>query len=426
MPYLMKNRHGTFYLRIVLNKEQQASFKRREIRRSLGTTSKREANRRLPEAYVEAMRGIGDSTNPPDRKLRGRMDLIDQGPSPQQPMLDKVFEGYLNDLKLMGYRGRTIEGKIPVVDLLYKIVGNKPVDAYNRDDVRKLQDKLLKLPPRFQKHLAKGLSLQQVINLNKDGKSISTTTFNNYMAMYIAVFNYAIKEGYIENNPFRKTRIHQKKLKSSYRDVFDEQELSKIFSYMEGNLDIGDRNYSDFSKREIRADRYWLTYLSYYTAARIGEVAQLFTHDIYEMDGVWCIHIRAGNEKQSIKNLNSERVLPIHSDLIKLGFIEYVNKQSGHIFPMIQYSPKHGYGHQYSSWFRKQLAKMGINENKRLSVHSFRHTVANTLKQKGIEGHLISGLLGHSTGSITLDRYGKTLNPKSLVSTVEAIPSIVT
>ncbi len=43
--------------------------------------------------------------------------------------------------------------------------------------------------------------------------------------------------------------------------------------------------------------------------------------------------------------------------------------------------------------------------------HSLRHTVIDTLKQKGIEPHFINELVGQSQGNIALDRYGKGYNP---------------
>tara|TARA_B100000678_G_C18194079_1_gene496701 strand:- start:661 stop:1677 length:1017 start_codon:yes stop_codon:yes gene_type:complete len=324
----------------------------------------------------------------------------------------------------MGYQGRTVDGKDPVLNILFKIIGDKQVDLYTRDDVRLLQDTLLKFPPRFQRQLTKGMSVKQVVNLNKGGSTISTVTFNNYMAMYIAVFNHAIKEGYIENNPFRKTRIHQKRLKSSYREAFSDSDLQKIFSYVEGKVDIGERKYKDASKNILRADRYWLTYLGYYTSARLNELAQLYTSDVYKIEGTWCIHIRAGNEYQRLKNLNSERLIPIHHDLMALGFLDYVNKHDGHLFPMLKYSKEYGYGAKVSTWFTVLLRKLEISQGKRLSYHSFRHTGANILKQKGTESHLVAALLGHSTGTITYDRYGKALSPKVLVDVVNSIPSI--
>ena len=48
------------------------------------------------------------------------------------------------------------------------------------------------------------------------------------------------------------------------------------------------------------------------------------------------------------------------------------------------------------------------------NFHSFRHTVSDHLKQKGIEPHFVNELLGHTTGNIDLERYGKGYNPDLL------------
>ena len=52
---------------------------------------------------------------------------------------------------------------------------------------------------------------------------------------------------------------------------------------------------------------------------------------------------------------------------------------------------------------------IGIN-----GFHSFRHSVIDHLKQKGVEPHFINELVGHSQGNIDLDRYGKRYNPDIL------------
>ena len=49
-----------------------------------------------------------------------------------------------------------------------------------------------------------------------------------------------------------------------------------------------------------------------------------------------------------------------------------------------------------------------------LNLHSLRHTCIDNLKQIGVEPHFISELVGHSQGSITLDRYGNNYNPDIL------------
>ncbi|WP_404299608.1 tyrosine-type recombinase/integrase [Halomonas sp.] len=92
------------------------------------------------------------------------------------------------------------------------------------------------------------------------------------------------------------------------------------------------------------------------------------------------------------------------------------------LFPEINYHTKHGYSGQPSKWFSRLRAKLELSGTKgRKDFHSFRHTVANCLKQQGYAESLIGGLLGHATGGITYERYGKEFKPESLQSAVEAL-----
>ncbi|MEH6575472.1 MAG: hypothetical protein V7731_00180 [Amphritea sp.] len=53
--------------------------------------------------------------------------------------------------------------------------------------------------------------------------------------------------------------------------------------------------------------------------------------------------------------------------------------------------------------------------------HSFRHTVADHLKQLGVAESLIGGVLGHQAGGITFGWSGKDFKPEVLVSVMELV-----
>ena len=50
----------------------------------------------------------------------------------------------------------------------------------------------------------------------------------------------------------------------------------------------------------------------------------------------------------------------------------------------------------------------------RRDFHSFRHTLANELKQQGVAEAQVAALIGHSKGGITFERYGKPYTPPVL------------
>ena len=69
-----------------------------------------------------------------------------------------------------------------------------------------------------------------------------------------------------------------------------------------------------------------------------------------------------------------------------------------------------------STFFNKRhLPSLGLKTDKK-NFHSFRHTVSDHLKQKGIEPHFVNELLGHSNNDISSDRYGNGYNPSILLN----------
>ncbi|SDN99594.1 site-specific integrase [Vreelandella arcis] len=377
MAYICKDRHGTYYLRIVLNDEQRKVYRKGELRRSLGTKLKREALRRQPEAYLDAMAVLGKVRKPAPTK------------EPVGLFLSYLLKKYASYQKLTGVLPETIAKKAYSVQLLIRLVKDKPVDAYTKEDARLFRDKAIKLPKKGCKN-----------------STISITTFNNYTSEIISFFNWCEREGYIDDNVFNGIKIKQKQLQSSYRGIFNPEDLKKIFDSIERTPNI-------------RADRYWAPYIAFYTGCRINEACMLSKDDIYIKDDVWCIHIRAGKDYQRLKNAHSERIIPIHSELIKLGFIEYVNSVEDRLFPMLSITKSNSLSAQVSQWFGKLLKKLDIGPKK--SFHSFRHTFTNILKQNGVDVSITASILGHSTRTISYDRYGKSLSPKTVIDVIEQI-----
>ncbi|WP_256581580.1 site-specific integrase [Pseudomonas sp. GW460-12-10-14-TSB1] len=137
-----------------------------------------------------------------------------------------------------------------------------------------------------------------------------------------------------------------------------------------------------------------------YTGARLNELCQLYADDVVTIDGIACIHIRATRPDQKLKTASSERLVPLHSKLLELGFLAYVEKarQAGNerVFPELTCHKKHGYSVVPSKWFTRVREQLGFRDDAaKKDFHSFRHTLADHLKQKGVAESLVGGLLGH-------------------------------
>ena len=132
----------------------------------------------------------------------------------------------------------------------------------------------------------------------------------------------------------------------------------------------------------------------------------------------WCFDILEEPEREDkhLKTLSSRRIVPIHDILLNLGLIEFIellkkkDPSRERLFQELKIS-EGSYNKNVSTFFNNRyLPNLGLKTNKK-NFHSFRHTVSDHLKQKGIEPHFINELLGHSSGNIDLDRYGKGYNP---------------
>ncbi|MGO7388739.1 integrase, partial [Rhizobium ruizarguesonis] len=61
-----------------------------------------------------------------------------------------------------------------------------------------------------------------------------------------------------------------------------------------------------------------------YSGARPAEIAQLGVDDVREDWGHWIMHITTeGDGDKSVKTAGSMRVVPVHPELVKLGFLDY-------------------------------------------------------------------------------------------------------
>lgn len=336
------------------------------------------------------------------------MGLVPDSPS-TSPRFSKVVEECLGQQGQEGVSTKTIDDKRSVASLLVRIIGDMPIDLITRQDARKFRETALKLPPRLNQ-LPEGQSLEEIIKTATS--TISHTTFNNYVKNLTTFFSYAIREGYCERNPFDGLRVKQRGKVSEERSVFTEEELRRLFS-TEVYASAGTK----------KPNQYWLPLLGLYTGARLNELCQLYLDDVVTINGVDCLHIRASRPDQKLKTVSSERLVPIHSKLKTLGFIEFIQKQRAagyqRVFPELTCHKKHGYAAAPSKWFARIRAQMAFEGKK--DFHSFRHTVADHLKQKGVSEALVGGILGHQTGGITFGRYGKDYRPEVLAPVVELL-----
>ena len=193
--------------------------------------------------------------------------------------------------------------------------------------------------------------------------------------------------------------------------AFDENDLQKLFTTPVYNDLIFKHSYY-----------YWLPLIGLYSGARIEEICQLHLEDIHKEDGVWVFDIN-GKNKKKLKTLSSQRLIPIHQQLIESGLLEHIKQlsQQGEtrLFPELK-KQRDGFSQSASKWFGRYRRKFGVPHMNK-PFHSFRHTVADQLKQKSILKEKIAAIMGHKDESITTGLYGKNYTPGTLKPVIDIL-----
>tara|TARA_B110000037_G_scaffold30702_1_gene36851 strand:- start:1758 stop:2702 length:945 start_codon:yes stop_codon:yes gene_type:complete len=289
-----------------------------------------------------------------------------------------------------------------------EVIVNLPITAIIKAVVRDYQQTLLSYPANQYKGKRKEKALEQL--LEKSCVSISPETVKNTMGRVSSFFNWLVKQGYREDNPFSGVaprRVHSAR---SERSPFTDDDLKLLF---------GTALYKD--KVYAHDWQYWLPLLGLYTGARLEELCQLKGQDFKVTDDCHYIDIHGeGDAQNRVKTPSSVRKIPVHSELIKLGLLDTVNKRPSESFLFDLSRINTNLGHVPPKWFGGYKASLGLPKGTKV-FHSFRHTLRDKLMLNGVPNEHIRELLGHEQIGETFGRYGSCIPVKVLAESLEKL-----
>jgi integrase len=285
--------------------------------------------------------------------------------------------------------------------LLSEILGeDTDVLTITAADAQRVKDTLMRYPKNRRKNpLTRDLTLSQILQL-QDVERLTVRTMNNYLQTYAPMFDWAKRNGFVTENHFDGINIKQGRSRGKLgRKAFNETQVQLLLTELVENK-------SGLVRLQYQK---WGPLIALYSGARLNEIAQLHLKDIHQEEGIWCFDLNDDDDTKKLKTDASARVVPIHSQLIGLGLLDYVQelRQSGakKLFPGFQYCSKNGWGRSLGRWFNDQfLVKIGM-KNKGVSFHVFRHTVVTKLLQTGVEEALVRTLVGHERQGVTQKHY---------------------
>lgn len=302
--------------------------------------------------------------------------------------------------------------------LLIQILQNVEIESITHAKARKVKETLLALPAHHTKGIYAGKTIKQILKMEIDKTMAITTVNTNCIQCYISLFRWAVNTGFCSTNPFAGLKVRGSKKKAvDGKEPFTSTDLNTIISHPD--FKTYDDSYSW---------KFWTVLLAIYTGARVTEIAQLRPCDVYPDDnGVWVMNIT--EEAGSVKNITSNRIIPIHPDLtdmvengfdLILYFHECEQRKQDKLFPELYTTAnaKKGgkVGDKVSKWFNNTyLKKIGLKPTERkLSFHSFRHSFIDYFKKLEVPETKVKQLTGHSHSSTTFGTYGSEYNSKDL------------
>ncbi|WP_145598559.1 site-specific integrase [Yersinia alsatica] len=360
MSHLMLSRHGIWYYRRVYLTPR----KRREIRISLRTRSKREALLRV-EKYLTSQ---PFPCLPQDTPAHTASATAASTPTKPKKSL---YQNLLRELE------KYILAKTDSVGERELLTINRCVKAY-----------LSSTQQPFSKRSAANFV---------DTLGGSASTRNRYIKKNSAFLKWLARRTDEDiRNPFEGMGIRETTAPMDRRPAYSLDDLKRL----------------SIAMKEVKDWRSWIILICRYSGMRQNEACQLYHNDIMQVDSVWCFRIDNLNPHQTLKTDSSRRFVPVHPQLLMLGLLEFAHERTGHLFPELK---QHlgSYGHYFSRWFTRFRTKHALPE-----FHSLRHYAATTFKKHGFPEQFASQVLGHANITITYNRYGKGVDVSRLIELV--------
>jgi integrase len=366
----------------------------------------RELGIAILRAFVKALRAIrqrhaGEPIETPPLPAVNSAPLV----SPGSTTFFTAFEGWK---RALNRSPRTAQEYEYAIKLFGELHGDMPLAAVRKSHARQFREALQTVPiRRFRTGKLQTATLPELATWGREhtnAQKIGAGTINKLLGALQSVGRWARKEDLVPEDwtdPFADMRVDGDE---SERGPFETKELRAIFGapvFTEGDRPDGGKGEAAF----------WLPLLALFTGARLGELAGLRASDVVHDASVGkvCIYITPDTKAgKRLKTKQSARAIPVHSQLIELGFLGHVAAEAkargerAWLFPQV--APGTTGARAYSKWFGRYIGAQGVTDTAKV-FHSFRHNFTDALRVAGVGEDVSRALVGHTQGGVH-GRYG--------------------
>jgi integrase len=320
--------------------------------------------------------------------------------------------------------------------LLIRVTGKEDVRLLKQQDAVQFRHALTKLPKSFGKspsHHTRPITeiIAEAEALPADKRGMSTPTLNRYIDHLSALVNAARDEGITIDPKLKPGSLRRRETRRS-RDkkrTFTQDELMTFFAHPYFNPgDLKKGKVKKFVRRRA-SGLYWVPIICAYSGCRREEIAGISPQQIKETDGLWYFEIRF-EETRRVKNHVSVRNVPLHDDLIKLGFLDYVEsaqeRNQSVLFPDLKEAAAKILGRKAGRMMARLVKEIWGKDGQGLSLNSMRHYVQHVLDLDPLVPDKVSrDIMGHEGKDVHTSTYGAASPLIALKAAIDRLPSVL-
>lgn len=305
---------------------------------------------------------------------------------------------------------------LKTVELFIGLMGDLPLVEVTFDIANDFRTLLLQMPSTHGKD-GKFSPKRQLARAAADKTipRVTMKTAKRHFSGMNSIWKWLTYKKHVPANPqpFTGHSFPGTKSKKSARDDWSCEDLQRLFT---------SREYRDAPNSSAL---HWLPLISLHSGMRLEEICRLRPSiDILTKDGTFCFDIatRAGWDPKSEAGT---RLIPVHSWLIKHGFMDFVKLQQAqgaeNLFSPELRLGKKGISPAFGRKFSK--IKIDLSISPKTTFHSFRHTFRTVLESTDLKESHIDAVMGHEGGGSEGRTYTKRVTTAKLKEVVEAFQS---
>lgn len=375
--------------------------------------------------------------------LRGMTALdLERNPAYARPirkakMLDEVMTSWLKSSRRKNHKQVVDKDGRPTLEanknydvpfrVMKDVLGKDTIISHvTREDILELVDIICHLPKgAHHRHKQDGTSFRAIAEETKaaleNGEDVELnedTSWNKYLSAITTLFRHAENNNWITTHPANDITILN--VQGSLRRALSEDELARLFH-----------------AGYVPQVNSWLPLLIAYQGCRTNEIAQLDVADVHQRpSGLWCLSItEIGRTRdsegqvieldtgKSMKNPGSRREVPIHKDIVDLGFIDFVTRRHREgcikLFNVAKSAAR--FWDSIRDDVTAMLVATGVYKQGQVVPYSLRHTWTDVMTNAMISEEIQEAIGGWKHSGSARKRYGRKVQAKVVRYTPEIL-----